>query len=184
MSGHRLFRCAQRRPAPCDADETGKPYVAGAVTAGRWSSARRHVCRNHPVTSPRRRNGPLSKRNSQHRKWFTAPPWNSSSAIISISRSCALKRRVSRLDLPPWLRVYRRKQHPDGKYFGPSGGYPLVLERLLDWMVAHQDLPGYGLAGQGPDRPRGGRDAHVTSVSGCPNQRPQRVLTSALTTTT
>jgi hypothetical protein len=65
-----------------------------------------------------------------------------------------------RLDLPPWLRVYWRKQHPDGKYFGPSGGYPLVLERLLDWMVAHQDLPGYGLAGDRPDQPRGGRDAH------------------------
>jgi len=46
------------------------------------------------------------------------------------------------LQIPPWLRVYWRKKHPNAKYFGPSGGYPLVLERLYDWMVAHQDLTG------------------------------------------
>ena len=43
--------------------------------------------------------------------------------------------------LPPWIRIYWRKKHPDGKYFGPSGGYPLVLERLHEWMLAHPDLP-------------------------------------------
>ena len=48
-----------------------------------------------------------------------------------------------RLGLPPWIRVFWRKQHPDGKYFGPSGGYPLVLERLVEWMLAHQDLPDF-----------------------------------------
>jgi hypothetical protein len=53
------------------------------------------------------------------------------------------------IDLPPWIRLYWRKLHPDGKYFGPSGGYPLVLERLRDWMLAHQDLP--GLEGQNGD---------------------------------
>ena len=49
---------------------------------------------------------------------------------------------TDRVGLPPWIRVYWRKKHPDAKYFGPSGGYPLVLERLHDWMVAHPDLPG------------------------------------------
>lgn len=52
--------------------------------------------------------------------------------------------------LPPWLRIYWRKQHPNAIYTGPSGGYPLVLEKLYDWMTEHQDLPGYGI----PDSPR------------------------------
>ncbi|HWY53092.1 MAG TPA: hypothetical protein VNZ03_01435 [Terriglobales bacterium] len=58
---------------------------------------------------------------------------------------------TDRLGLPPWIRVFWRKQHPDGKYFGPSGGYPLVLERLVDWMVAHQDLPGFDPQAGGPN---------------------------------
>ncbi len=58
---------------------------------------------------------------------------------------------TDRLGLPPWIRVFWRKQHPDGKYFGPSGGYPLVLERLVDWMVAHQDLPGFDPKAGGPN---------------------------------
>ena len=50
------------------------------------------------------------------------------------------------LGLPPWLRVYWRKKHPDGKYFGPSGGYPLVLEHLYEWMLAHPDLPDFDVS--------------------------------------
>jgi len=50
---------------------------------------------------------------------------------------------TDRVGLPPWIRIYWRKKHPDGKYFGPSGGYPLVLERLHDWMLAHQNLPDF-----------------------------------------
>jgi len=50
---------------------------------------------------------------------------------------------TDRVGLPPWIRIYWRKKHPDGKYFGSSGGYPLVLERLHDWMLAHQDLPDF-----------------------------------------
>jgi hypothetical protein len=53
---------------------------------------------------------------------------------------------TDRLGLPPWIRIYWRKKHPDGKYFGPSGGYPLVLERLHDWMLAHQDLPDFDVS--------------------------------------
>jgi hypothetical protein len=45
-----------------------------------------------------------------------------------------------RLRLPLWLRVYWRKHHPDAKYVGPSGGYPLVLKDMYEWMLEHQDL--------------------------------------------
>ena len=49
--------------------------------------------------------------------------------------------------LPPWLRVFWRKNHPDADYNGedPTGGYPLVLKEVLEWMMTHQDLkPGPG----------------------------------------
>jgi hypothetical protein len=62
--------------------------------------------------------------------------------------------------LPPWIRIHWRKLHPDGKYFGPSGGYPLVLKQLYDWMLAHQDLPGYDPTGGGSGQQPGGRDGH------------------------
>lgn len=44
--------------------------------------------------------------------------------------------------LPPWLRVWWRKQHPEEIYSGddPTGGYPLVLKEVLEWMINHQDL--------------------------------------------
>ena len=48
------------------------------------------------------------------------------------------------IGLPPWLRVYWRKQHPDRAYpsHDPTGGYPRVLEEIYSWMRNHQDLPG------------------------------------------
>ena len=49
--------------------------------------------------------------------------------------------------LPPWIRIYWRKQHPDNDYSGPSGGYPLVLKQLHDWMITHQELPGHDVSG-------------------------------------
>jgi hypothetical protein len=45
-----------------------------------------------------------------------------------------------KLELPLWLRVYWRKLHPDAQYKGPSGGYPLSLADLCEWMLDHQDL--------------------------------------------
>lgn len=45
-----------------------------------------------------------------------------------------------KLELPLWLRVYWRKLHPAAQYTGPSGGYPLLLSELYEWMVDHQDL--------------------------------------------
>lgn len=44
------------------------------------------------------------------------------------------------LDLPPWLRIYWRKLHPDADYSGPGGGYPMVLRDLGEWMLRHQDF--------------------------------------------
>jgi len=54
-----------------------------------------------------------------------------------------------RLPYPPWLRIYWRKSHPEGRYDAsdPTGGYPRVLGNIHRWMLAHQDLvagPGDG----------------------------------------
>ncbi len=47
-----------------------------------------------------------------------------------------------RLRIPPWLRVYWRKNHPEARYSetDPSGGYPMALHELYEWMISHQDL--------------------------------------------
>jgi hypothetical protein len=44
--------------------------------------------------------------------------------------------------IPLWLRVYWRKAHPEVVYSGddPTGGYPLVLKEVHEWMITHQDL--------------------------------------------
>jgi hypothetical protein len=66
-----------------------------------------------------------------------------------------------RFRIPPWLRVHWRKSHPEAKYAkdDPSGGYPMALHDLYEWMIRHQDLqqPGQGLK-QKPmtKRPNGG----------------------------
>jgi hypothetical protein len=46
------------------------------------------------------------------------------------------------IGLPPWLRVYWRKAHPELTYSAddPTGGYPRVLNEIYEWMVHHQDL--------------------------------------------
>ncbi len=43
---------------------------------------------------------------------------------------------------PLWLRVLWRKEHPDMQYVpgDGSGGYPLVLKEVYEWMVSHPDL--------------------------------------------
>lgn len=44
--------------------------------------------------------------------------------------------------LPPWLRVFWRKAHPQGRYTGAdaAGGYPLILKEIREWMETHPDL--------------------------------------------
>ena len=67
--------------------------------------------------------------------------------------------------LPPWLRVWWRKAHPEVKYTAEdaAGGYPLVLKEILEWMLTHQDLrPGPGLdKGENTGLPDGDPDATV-----------------------
>jgi hypothetical protein len=51
------------------------------------------------------------------------------------------------IPVPPWLRVYWRKVHPEWSYDpeDPTGGYPFVLKEIHEWMITHQDLaPGPG----------------------------------------
>jgi hypothetical protein len=47
-----------------------------------------------------------------------------------------------KLNIPPWLRVLWRKAHPEGTYSAddPTGGYPLALHEVHEWMVTHQNL--------------------------------------------
>ncbi|MEO8382955.1 MAG: pre-peptidase C-terminal domain-containing protein, partial [Acidobacteriota bacterium] len=64
--------------------------------------------------------------------------------------------------VPPWLKVYWRKGHPEANYDNdndPTGGYPLVLKEVLEWMMTHQDLtPGNADASMGPGLEFGDRD--------------------------
>jgi hypothetical protein len=47
-----------------------------------------------------------------------------------------------RLPVPLWLRVHWRKHHPEGTYSAadPTGGYPLALKEVAEWMETHQSL--------------------------------------------
>jgi len=46
------------------------------------------------------------------------------------------------IGIPPWLRVYWRKQHPDESHApaGPAGDYPESLNRTQEWMQLNQEL--------------------------------------------
>jgi hypothetical protein len=65
--------------------------------------------------------------------------------------------------VPPWLKVYWRKGHPEANYDNdndPTEGYPLVLKEVLEWMMSHQDLkPGQPSASMAPGRNFGDLDA-------------------------
>jgi hypothetical protein len=47
-----------------------------------------------------------------------------------------------KIQIPLWLRVAWRKAHPELKYSAadPTGGYPLVLKEVAEWMETHPDL--------------------------------------------
>jgi hypothetical protein len=68
--------------------------------------------------------------------------------------------------IPLWLRVLYRKNHPTDRYSAsdPTGGYPLVLHEIYEWMLTHQDLkrgkqhpPGPGLVLQSTSESGEGR---------------------------
>jgi hypothetical protein len=71
------------------------------------------------------------------------------------------------LRLPAWLRVFWRQAHPEGTYTAadPTGGYPLVLKEVYEWMLSHQDLlPGEAPPDLPPEPPGPpGRTASVIS---------------------
>ncbi len=60
-------------------------------------------------------------------------------------------------ELPLWLRVFWRKNHPDVQHstVNPGAGYPDVLYDIYAWMLSHQDLPSGSPAD--PTRKEGGR---------------------------
>ena len=66
---------------------------------------------------------------------------------------------------PPWLRVWWRKEHPELTYdmSDPTGGYPLVLKEIWEWMLHHQDLqPGEMEPDRAPGEAAAGIEASVT----------------------
>lgn len=85
--------------------------------------------------------------------------------------------------VPAWLKVYWRKAHPDVNYDNPNdptGGYPLVLKEVLEWMTTHQDLkPGPADASMSPGRTFGDLDADADEEEGF---SAKRVIKSAAAT--
>jgi hypothetical protein len=79
-------------------------------------------------------------------------PGTALEALIRANQDFAMLREDEKIDkrgLPPWLRVWWRKGHPELRYPAddPTGGYPHLLKEILEWMVTHQDLqPGPGIA--------------------------------------
>jgi hypothetical protein len=65
-----------------------------------------------------------------------------------------------KIRLPPWLRVYWRKHHPDQVYSAkdPTGGYPRILKNIHARMVSHHD--------SGPNWPATSADEAAPSVLG------------------
>jgi BNR repeat protein len=49
---------------------------------------------------------------------------------------------TDKIPVPAWLRVAWRKDHPELTYSAddPTGGYPLVLREVYEWMLTHQEL--------------------------------------------
>ncbi|HEY0515068.1 MAG TPA: Ig-like domain-containing protein [Thermoanaerobaculia bacterium] len=56
------------------------------------------------------------------------------------------------IKIPLWLRVLWHKNHPNDKYSpnDPTGGYPLVLHEVREWMLTHQDLKPGRIVPSGP----------------------------------
>jgi hypothetical protein len=77
------------------------------------------------------------------------------------------------LRFPPWLRVFWRKAHPEVVFSAndPTGGYPLFLNEIYEWMVSHQDLAAAPLSAEEAA-------ASSKSVTLSPNQRISGLQTS------
>jgi|SRR5580658_7181992 hypothetical protein len=58
--------------------------------------------------------------------------------------------------LPPWMRVYWRRHHPEMK---EGEFYPLAIKSLYEWMVQYPDLPGVTVENRKDPKHKGGRHA-------------------------
>ncbi|HYX26848.1 MAG TPA: sialidase family protein [Thermoanaerobaculia bacterium] len=73
------------------------------------------------------------------------PPGSALAALIQDNQDFA-RLRPEELgedgEVPPWLRVLWRKSHPEGTFSAadPTGGYPLALKEIHEWMTTHPDL--------------------------------------------
>jgi hypothetical protein len=72
-------------------------------------------------------------------------PHSALEALIAAHQDFSLLRpgeAHDKIPVPLWLRVIWRQAHPEGKYSAadPTGGYPLVLKEVYEWMVSHQSL--------------------------------------------
>jgi len=75
------------------------------------------------------------------------------------------------LRIPLWLRVHWRKAHPEGNYSAadPTGGYPLVLKEVAEWMEHHPDLrPGRSEAPIPPQKATAGTNLRVSGAQTVP----------------
>ncbi len=74
-----------------------------------------------------------------------APAGSALEKLIRENQDFSLLRPAEAYDkirIPLWLRVNWRKAHPEGTYLAtdPTGGYPLVLKEVAEWMEKHPDL--------------------------------------------
>jgi hypothetical protein len=85
-------------------------------------------------------------------------PRSALAALIAANQDFSLLRPEEagdRLPIPLWLRVLWRRAHPEGTYPAgdPTGGYPLILKEVYEWMLAHPDLrPGPPERDSSPER--------------------------------
>jgi hypothetical protein len=98
-----------------------------------------------------------------------------------LSYSILRNDQTHKIGLPLWIRVAWRKAHPELEYRAddPSGGYPLALETLYEWMVAHPDLQP-GRQGGGETLPRNGRPPDTANASPDPSDDPPNTANPSL----
>jgi hypothetical protein len=97
-----------------------------------------------------------------------APAGSALERVIRENQDFSLLRPDEAFDkirIPLWLRVHWRKAHPDMEYspLDPTGGYPLVLKEVAEWMEHHPNLK--------PGRPEPDVAPRPVKVSGGTNLR-------------
>ena len=81
------------------------------------------------------------------------------------------KEAADHLRIPLWLRVLYRRNHPNDRFSpnDPTGGYPLVLNEVWEWMSTHQDLrPGKPTHGGPPEKATESGEARISGSQTSP----------------